>query len=161
MAALDQFLGRLLRAIAIASFIALFVLITINVSLRFLPFTSMVWTDEVIELLFAWTVFFGSAALWRERLHFRADMLLIALGRGPSRILSEALLQLLNIAFFVVFTWLGLQLWLSASDLSPILELPRRIWYAPMPLAGLIMLVYSLRDLWALARGQIPEPEPQ
>jgi TRAP-type C4-dicarboxylate transport system permease small subunit len=157
---LDILTGKALDFIAKASFLTLFVLVTLNVIIRFVPVMSMAWTDEIVELTFAWTVFFGSAALWRQRQHFRADMLILALGERTPRIVAEIAIELLNLTFLAIFTWLALSLWLSANDASPILGLPRRIWYAAMPLAGLIMTVYSLRDLVSLLHGRIPAGAP-
>lgn len=157
---IDRFVGRALAFIATASFLTLFALVAVNVINRFVQAVSMTWTDEIIELTFAWTVFFGSAALWRQRQHFRADMLVIALGRRVPRIVAEAAIEVVNLTFLVVFTWLACELWLKASDVTSILGLPRRIWYAAMPLAGAIMIVYSLRDLALMLRGRLPEGSP-
>lgn len=157
---LDRIVGQSLVWISTASFLTLFVLVTVNVINRFVQAVSMTWTDEIIELAFAWTVFFGSAALWRQRQHFRADMLVIALGKGMPRIAAEIAIELANLTFLAVFTWLACDLWLMANDVTSILGLPRRIWYAAMPLAGAVMIVYSLRDILLLLRGRLPEGSP-
>ena len=36
---------------------------------------------------------------------------------------------------------------------SPILAWPKALWYMIMPIAGLIMIGYTLRDLWLFSHG--------
>ena len=36
---------------------------------RFFPVVSLHWFDEIIELLYAYLVFYGAAALWITREH--------------------------------------------------------------------------------------------
>ena len=153
---IDKWIGRLLIWVSMGCFLVLFVLIGANVANRVLKLGSMSWSDEIVELTFAWTVFLGATALWRRRQHFRADMLLLGLGEGRARIAAEVTLELLCVLFLVTFTWLSMSLLLAANDLSSVLGYPRRIWYAPMPLAGLLMTLYSLRNLVTLSRGQVP-----
>ena len=53
----------------------LLLLVGAGVFVRFVPVSSMGWADEIIELGFAWLVFFGAAWLWRNRTHFKVDLL--------------------------------------------------------------------------------------
>ena len=40
----------------------------------------------------------------------------------------------------------GMKVTVAAHDRSPILELPRHIWYFCIPLAGMTMIAYSIRN---------------
>ena len=53
-----------LKVITITSFVILTILISANVFVRFFPIASLHWFDEIIELLYAYLVFYGAAALW-------------------------------------------------------------------------------------------------
>src|SRR5512136_2926896 len=59
-----------LKAMTIASFVFLTILISANVFVRFVPIASLHWFDEIIELLYAYLVFYGAAALWISHEHF-------------------------------------------------------------------------------------------
>ena len=41
----------------------------------------------------------------------------------------------------------GLRLTLLANDWTPILKLPKRILYVDIPLAGAVMIIYSIRNI--------------
>jgi TRAP-type C4-dicarboxylate transport system permease small subunit len=58
------------------------------------------------------------------------------------------------LAFFLVFTYEGAVLTLRTVMPSPILAWPKALWYMIMPISGLIIIGYTLRDLWLLFRGQ-------
>ena len=59
--AVDRWIMNALKIITITSFGFLTVLITANVIVRFFPVVSLHWFDEIIELLYAYLVFYGVA----------------------------------------------------------------------------------------------------
>ena len=132
--------------------VALVVFVAAGVIVRFLPFASMGWADEIIELAFAWLVFLGATALWRDRTHFRVDLLPLRLGNSKAGRRLKIGLALLALGFFLVFTYQGGWVSYKATDRSPILELPKYLWYMVMPLSGAIIIAYTIRDLWKVIR---------
>jgi len=151
---LDQGLAAAMRALCIVCLLLLFAIVALSVLNRFAGFTSMGWADELIELLFAWLLFIGAACLWRERAHFCVDLMPHTLrGTRRGRVLDVAICGA-SIVLLVVFVWQSWQLAATASDDSPVFALSKKYWYGVMPVAGAIMLGYSLRDLWAGLRGR-------
>ena len=67
---IDTAILKVLKVITITCFFLLTVLVTANVVVRFVPVVSLHWFDEIVELLYAYLVFYGSAALWITREHF-------------------------------------------------------------------------------------------
>ena len=65
----DRVILGTLKVITITSFIILTILISANVFVRFVPIASLHWFDEIIELVYAYLVFYGAAALWITRGH--------------------------------------------------------------------------------------------
>ena len=61
---IDRVVLKALMAVTITLFFFLTVLIAANVFVRFFPVVSLHWFDEIIELLYAYLVFYGAAALW-------------------------------------------------------------------------------------------------
>jgi TRAP-type C4-dicarboxylate transport system permease small subunit len=159
----DLALAAALRAVCLACLVLLFLIITLSVLNRFGGFMSMGWADEVIELLFAWLVFLGAACLWREHSHFCVDMLPQRLaGSGWGRVL-DVVLSLLSLLFLVALVGYSWELVDSASDDSPVFAISKKYWYGVMPYAGVIMIGYSLRDLWLAVSGRparTPEASP-
>ncbi len=130
------------------------------VFIRFVPVARLSWSDEIVEWSFAWMVFLGAAALWRENEHFCVDALELRLGNRPSGRAVRLLVELLSILFFCVFTYYSFQLTVQANDRSPILEWPRPLWYASMPLAGVIMVGYSVRNICKVALDILSNRRP-
>jgi TRAP-type C4-dicarboxylate transport system permease small subunit len=44
---------------------------------------------------------------------------------------------------------------LRTATPSPILAWPKALWYLAMPIAGALMVMYTLRDLWHYLHGRM------
>ena len=144
-----------LRWATVGCFVGLLFLIGAGILARFIPFFPMGWADEVIEWAFAWMVFLGTAVLWRERTHFRVDLIPNWLTGSRAGFILEIFLSLLSLVFFLVFTYEGGVLTLRTADNSPILDLPKAIWYVILPISGAMIIGYTIRDLVLIFRGQL------
>jgi TRAP-type C4-dicarboxylate transport system permease small subunit len=143
----DRFWKKVLKRITLWNFVALLFLLSAIVFVRFVPLTSLGWSDEIVEWSFAWMVFMGAAVLWRDNEHFSIQWLPHKLkGKALGKWLGIAV-EILSIFFLAIMTYYGAMLTISAHDRSPILELPRHIWYLCVPLAGVTMIGYSVRNL--------------
>ncbi|MEP5151461.1 TRAP transporter small permease [Planktotalea sp.] len=149
MKRIDHFVGAILRAVPCACLLGLFALIFINVIARTFQLAGFAWFDEVIKGLFAWMVFVGSAALWRENDHFQVLWLPNALPVSIARLL-RIVIVLLALCFLWTMTWYGLSLTLKATAQTPILALPTSLFYVAIPISGAVMIAYSLVDLFRL-----------
>jgi TRAP-type C4-dicarboxylate transport system permease small subunit len=149
----DRIVGSAMQRASSFCIVTLWILVTATVLFRFVPIFPMAWSDEIVELLFAWMVFSGAAELCRERKHFIVDLIpnMIA-GTRTGQVLN-IVIQLLALAFLLVFTYEGAFLAIKATDRSPVFELPKTLWYMVMPIAGLIMIGYTARDLYLLIRS--------
>ena len=154
---MDGILGISLRGISSFAIVVLWIMVTAIVLFRFLPIFPMGWSDEIVELLFAWMVFSASAELCRQRKHFTVDLIpnMIA-GTRTGHILG-IVIQLLALAFLLVFTYEGVLLAIQATDRSPIFEYPKTLWYMSMPISGTIMIGYTIRNLLGFFRHRVPE----
>ncbi len=144
---LDRWIERILRWFSIGCMVMLAVVLSGVVFVRFFPIANLSWSDEAVEWAFAWMVFMGAAALWRRNEHFRVDAFASKLGQSRSGLIHSLLVGLLSLSFFMIFTYYGYELTISANDRSPILEWPRPLWYAGMPLSGVIMTGYSIQRI--------------
>ena len=145
---LDSLLAFAMRFLCISCMITLLIILASVVFVRFVPLVSLGWSDEIVEWAFAWMVFIGAAALWRDREHFSVNWLQERQAGKPSGKYIELIVELLSLIFITVMTYYGLKLTIAANDWSPILQLPRRLWYTCIPTAGTIMIVYSLRNIF-------------
>jgi len=150
----ESILNHVMRWGSVICFVSLLLFVAAGVFVRFVPISSMGWADEIIEFTFAWMVFLGTAVLWGARSHFRVEILSEKLaGKKLGRVL-EIFLSLCAFAFLLIFTYEGGLIAIRATDRSPILELPRTLWYMIIPISGTIMIGYTIRDLIAFSRGR-------
>jgi TRAP-type transport system small permease protein len=148
----DRILTLGLKASGVICLVGLLTMIAAMVFVRFVPVSSMGWADEIVELAFVYMVFLGSAVLWKERSHFRVDLIPLWLGGSRAGNLLQAFLNILSLVFFLVFTHQGVILTLRTTDNSPILDLPKVLWYIIMPISGGVFIGYTIRDLLLLFR---------
>jgi TRAP-type C4-dicarboxylate transport system permease small subunit len=149
----ERSLAEAMRVACIAAFAVLIVLVTTLILIRFAPLFSLGWADEIVELAFAWMTFLGAAVLCRSRSHFRVDLIPTMLFGTRAGQSLEIGLSLMSLLFFLVFTYEGAVLTLRTTMPSPILAWPKALWYMIMPIAGFIMIGYTLRDLWLFSHG--------
>ncbi|WP_108661817.1 TRAP transporter small permease [Acuticoccus kandeliae] len=154
----DRVLGFVLRAVPVLCLSALFVILFANIISRYFQLWSLAWFDEIVETLFAYLVFIGAAALWREGEHFRVDWVESAL-HGRARALLRLLVSLLSLAFLIIMTIKGYDLAVRSRAVTPILGYPTAYVYAAIPISGAIMLIYSLFDVAREVRGVL-HPAP-
>ena len=151
---IDRVLVPVLKWSSVVCLVALLVLIAAGIFVRFVPIGSMGWADEVIEWAFVYMVFMGSVVLWRERSHFRVDLIPHWLAGTRGERALDISLGLLSLVFFLVFSYEGTALTLRTTDNSPILDFPKLLWYAILPLSGFAFIGYTVRDLVLLFRGR-------
>jgi TRAP-type C4-dicarboxylate transport system permease small subunit len=134
-----------MRWVSIVSLFVLVVLVSALVLVRFFPIVPLDWSDEIVELAFAWMVFLGAAAVWRSHEHITIDIIPQALvGTRAGRAL-DVVTSLLILGFLAVFTWQGWVFTVQAiGNTSPMLTMPRPLWYAVLPVSGLVMIGYTL-----------------
>jgi len=145
LAWVDRTLDAVLRWLSIVCMFVLVLLVSALVLVRFVPIMSLGWSDEIVELAFAWMVFMGTAVVWRSHEHITIDFIPQALvGTRAGRVL-DAVVSLLILGFLVVFTWQGWFFMIQAmGNTSPMLTMPRPLWYAVIPVSGLVMIGYTV-----------------
>lgn len=162
---LDKTIVRLIKYLSVTLFIALSLLMTANIVIRYLAVflqtkgitvPSFHWFDEIVEMLFAALVFYGSAGLWISRGHYCVGDWISKFLPGYRSIFSYRLfVELLSLAFLAIFFWASLQITLRANDVTNAFQIPKWILYSCMPVSAGIMCLYSLRNIAAEMAGII------
>ncbi|MDR2527862.1 MAG: TRAP transporter small permease [Synergistaceae bacterium] len=173
---LDGWTRKTLRVLTISIFVALGLLMALNVALRLtndlsnyltqkgyasasatvkalIPIVSFHWFDEIVELCFAALVFYGAAALWASRGHFSVgDWISPRLPSERLRAFYKLLTSLISAVFLGVFLWFSFRLAARSTELTTVFQIPKAFLYSCMPISSFIMLMYSVADVWTHAR---------
>jgi TRAP-type transport system small permease protein len=145
---IDKAILNTLKTIAIVSFFFLTILITANVFVRFVPVVSLHWFDEIIELLFAYMVFYGAAALWITNEHFSVgNWIESRIANAKLRHVYKMIIELLILVFAVIFFYYSLNLTIAARDVTNVFAIPKRVLYSCLPMSGIVMVIYTIRNI--------------
>jgi len=143
---IDRILLFVFKWISVTLFVVLTLIITANVFVRYVPIVSLHWLDEIVELSFAWMVFFGSAAVWILKGHFSAGDWIGKLLKNPrARAAYRLVVDLIAFAFIAIFFWYSLQLFNRAIEVTAVFQFTKKIIYACMPISSAVMGLYSLK----------------
>ena len=145
---IDKAIFMTLKTVALVSFFLLTILITANVFVRFVPIVSLHWFDEIIELLFAYMVFYGAAALWITNEHFSVgDWIERRISNLGLKHVYRILLDLLILLFAMIFFYYSLNLTIAARDVTNVFAISKRVLYSCLPISGIIMVIYTIRNI--------------
>ena len=144
----DKVILKTLKVVTITSFVLLTVLISANVFVRFFPIVSLHWFDEIIELLYAYLVFYGAAALWISHEHFGVgDWIEKRIKNIRIKYAYRIMIELLVLCFVVIFFYYSLRLTILARDVTNVFAISKRILYSCLPVSGAVMMIYSIRNI--------------
>ena len=86
---------------------------------------SLHWFDEIIELLYAYLVFYGAAALWISHEHFGVgDWIEKRIKNIRIRYVYRMIIELLVLCFVVIFFYYSLRLTILARDVTNVFAIP-------------------------------------
>ena len=158
---INRVIVKALKAITITSFVLLTLLISANVFVRLFPVASLHWFDEIIELLYAYLVFYGAAALWISHEHFGVgDWIEKRIKERGMRSAYRIIITLLVLCFVTIFFYFSLRLTLLARDVTNVFAIPKRVLYSCLPVSGAIMVLYTIRDLTVEIAGMMKSRYP-
>jgi TRAP-type C4-dicarboxylate transport system permease small subunit len=127
---------RLACGLAFACFCALILVQVVN---RYALWLAMFWTEELVLLLFVWSVMLGvpAALWWRDEIV--VDIIQLPAAFDRSRLV---MVDLLSMLFLIALSWSGLALMQRGGiSTSPALGLPRSWFYASIPLGAVLGLM--------------------
>jgi TRAP-type C4-dicarboxylate transport system permease small subunit len=133
-------------------FVLLTALLIFMVLIKYIPLASLLWSEEIIILLFDYMVFLGAAALWINREHISAGDWISGklIKEERHRHLYRILIELLGLTFAAVLCYFSLFFMLSSIStgaVTNVMAMPKWYYYICMPVAGGLMVIYSIRNI--------------
>jgi TRAP-type C4-dicarboxylate transport system permease small subunit len=157
---LDRGLSLVLEWVCIVLFAAITFILTLNIVVRFVPFMSMHWFDEILELLYGALVFYGAAAVWINHSHFSVgDWISQYLKSVRARFAYRLFVELLSLIFIAIFFKYALDLMLQTEEQTTAFAMSKKWLYACMPITGGIMVLYSVKNAY-IELAKILSPAP-
>jgi len=153
-AVLDRVVGPIVDWAVGGLVAALVILVGSGILSRYVFNYSLAWSDELAGLGFVWLTLLGSVAASRRRSHMVIGFLPKQFGPEGQRAIG-----IYVTAAIIVFLgfMIGEGVVLTAAtmdDRSAVLRMPVGISYLSLPVAGLLMMSYTLREGWALWKGR-------
>ena len=146
---LDRSIKFVLKWLTIVLFIALSFILTANVFVRFVPVISLHWFDEVVEMLYASLVFYGSAIVWIGKAHFSiGDWISKFAKTNRLKAIYRLFTATACFAFIFIFFIYALEITLKSHEFTPVIGMPKAVLYSCMPISAFIMTVYSIIDVF-------------
>ena len=144
--------------IAVALLLLLILCVQWQVFGRYVLNDTPTWAENLALLLVLFVTAFGLAVGVRDAGHIGLESLVVLLPEAWQRRI-EFLIHLLVGGFGALMVHGG-WLWASAKwgEKKPMLPVPDGIDYVPIIIAGLLIVLFSIEHIVALARGQEVEP---
>ncbi len=157
MIALLEYITRMMCGMIM---LALVLLISLEVMLRFFFDLPIDWIVEIAVLLFVWMSMLGAAAAVPAAAHMALRPLSARLGPAGARLLS-VFVSLLIVAFglFLLVSGYGYVQSLN-GEVMPVSGLPSAWGGADFPVAGALMMIFGLYQVFAALRASDTKPRP-
>lgn len=135
-------------------FIAMTVLLFIQVVTRYLLHRSFTWTEEIATIFFVWMVYLGVCSAVLRRKHLRIDAFVEAM---PFKV-KKVLLIISNIIFIAFLIYLifplmkMVQNYASRGAATPLLKFPNAVAYGMLPLTFALTCIRLVQEIIRLAK---------
>ncbi|WP_111638503.1 TRAP transporter small permease [Marinomonas shanghaiensis] len=143
---------RILSTVCVTLMVALVACVVWQVFSRYVLGAPSTSTDEMARFLFIWVGLLGAAFTLGQKKHLAMDFMLLALD-GRKKATLQLLITLIGLFFAVVIMVFGggslVLKTLSVGQISPVLGLEMGWVYSAIPISGVCMILYLLRDLFA------------
>ena len=145
---IEDIITIILKVVCVSVLVIIMFMVTANIFVRFVPIISLHWLDEILELSFAYLIFYGSAAAWISKEHFKVgDMISKKLPNDKARALYKLIIELLSMIFIIILFYYSLQLSTKSLELTAYFSIPKSLVYSCMPVSAGIMLLVSIKNV--------------
>ena len=154
------------EALACTALAVVAVCVMLQVFVRFVLSTPLLWTEEVAAIGMAWAVYMGAALCVRERFHIRvfAGVLLLPTGIARWIVIFADALWLGFLIFMAVVTTEYLGLLATQTSRTPALGIDE-LYPQSVELIGYVLMIVRLVQIYALwlrsGRQSIPGIRPE
>lgn len=122
----DRWIGMACRGTLYLTLSVVFLILSVNVGLRYLAGTSLSWASELPELMFPWMIMAGVVLAAQHGSHIAVVILTQRLGRWRKPVLQAGALVVVALyGGLAVIAWPLMEI--AADEKTPILQVPGSI----------------------------------
>lgn len=144
-------LGNLDAIITAVTLSICVILVNCNVVMRYFLNSPIRWCEEVVTMLFVWTVFIGSAYAYRKHAHLGVDIV-VNLMHGKTKAVVRDVIAVVELLVLIMLTVISAQyvkniIWVRGvfkPQLTDMLRMPK--WYSgiAVPIGFGLSTIYSV-----------------
>ena len=128
-------------------FLFIFIMCLLQIFFRNIVYVPVPWTEEFARVGLIYLTFFGAAVGLRNKAHPSVDFIVSKLPFRISKfldIIAELFVMAVSIVF-VIYGWKYIvRMW---NDHSTTYYYSKSYWYLGMPVAGVMMTIYGIRNI--------------
>jgi C4-dicarboxylate transporter DctQ subunit len=127
----------------------------IEVVLRYVFSTSLIWASEVVVVCIIWTVFIGISITLRKHAHIKVDVLVLLLsGKFRSAVVLFATLVGFAFAIFLLYYSVKYTIFLKDSgEISITTNIPEYLYFLALPIGGLLFSIRFIQEVVRVVKG--------
>lgn len=130
--------------LTILLFIAMTIMVFIQVVLRFIFDSSILWAEEFSRYAMVWLGFLGATIGVKYHEHTRIDFFIKLLPKRFKKLI-EILNKILCIIFLGVITYYSIMMFENTFKLlTPAMQIPVGLVHSILPVTGIIMIIHLL-----------------
>jgi TRAP-type C4-dicarboxylate transport system permease small subunit len=145
--------------IAVLFFAIIFFVAMAQIIMRWIFKNPIVWSEELIRLMYVWICYIGWTMASRNRTHIRITAVI---SRLPP--LGQKIMETCNCALVIIFSvfmvWFGITMTdVGGRGMAVTLPINFSLVYVSAPIANFIILLYQVLDLVAIWKKIPAEPQ--
>jgi len=147
---MDKYIGKLVEILTILILALLVAMVFTSVLSRYVFNFSLAWAEELAGLFFVWLTLLGSVTAVRKRTHMAIAYLVQILAPEKQRWMNIYIHSAI-LFFLFILIWKGTEIFLATvKDYSAVLRIPIGFYYLSLPVCGILMFLFSSRDILRL-----------
>jgi len=131
--------------------IAMALIMTMNVILRYIFGFSFNWGDEILRYLCVFMAFFGTAAGFNSGVHIGIYVFVENVIPEKARKYFRLFADLVTVAFLCFLTYYGIIMYqriVQTKQVSPALHVPMQFIYAVIPVMAILSIIQMLLQIF-------------
>ena len=147
---IDRYVGRIVEILTITILAFLVAMIFASVLSRYIFNFSLAWAEELAGFFFVWLTLLGSVTAVRKRTHMAIGYVVETMAPTKQRWMNVYIHSAI-LFFLVIIVWKGMEICIATiKDYSAVLRIPIGLYYLSLPLCGVLMFLFSSRDILRL-----------